>query len=460
LASANFINLVLNNSADADFYAFADQDDIWSPNKLASAIELLQKTGSDCYSSELLIWRHPLPLSSSIISQRWRIKKKLFGLFFAESAGCTYVMSRRAFLALKQRLLQIAEDSLLHHLFSHDLFTSAFLHSQGFKWYHDRGSMIYYRQHESNAWGADVMTIGSLQKRLRLLNSQHYHALLYLAWMDSPPGTIASQLWLRLCRLCLRDKIFLLRCALNSANLLSAKTAGLLFFIFFARKQKPTLSSHGSVFVMIGNKGFIVYPFIKRCFDSSFALLLLILFFPLLLCFYLLVGFRLGYPVLFRQQRPGYRSRPFWLLKFRTMTNACDASGTLLPDSQRLTPFGSWLRSTSIDELPALLNILRGEMSFIGPRPLLIQYLPLYSPEQARRHDVKPGFSGWAQINGRNAISWEEKFRLDVWYVDHQSFWLDLRIFLLTIWKVIRREGISAAGEATMAPFTGTAASE
>ena len=140
------------------------------------------------------------------------------------------------------------------------------------------------------------------------------------------------------------------------------------------------------------------------------------------------------------------------------MSNARDVRGFLLPDSERLTPLGNWLRSTSIDELPELINILRGEMSFIGPRPLLMQYLPLYSPEQARRHDVKPGFSGWAQINGRNAISWEDKFRLDVWYVDHQSFWLDFRIFLLTIWKVIRREGISAAGEATVTPFNGIAA--
>jgi len=137
------------------------------------------------------------------------------------------------------------------------------------------------------------------------------------------------------------------------------------------------------------------------------------------------------------------------------MSNDCDQVGLLLPDSQRLTPIGRWLRATSIDELPALINILRGEMSFIGPRPLLIQYLPLYSSQQLRRHDVKPGFSGLAQINGRNAISWEEKFCLDVWYVDQQSFWLDLRIFLLTIWKVIRREGISAAGEATMTPFAG-----
>jgi len=164
---------------------------------------------------------------------------------------------------------------------------------------------------------------------------------------------------------------------------------------------------------------------------------------------------KIGSPVLFIQVRPGLNSKPFRLLKFRTMTNHRDANDELLPDAQRLTLFGRWLRSSSIDELPGLLNILRGEMSFIGPRPLLMQYLPLYSAEQSRRHDVKPGFSGWAQINGRNSLSWEEKFRLDVWYVDHQNFWLDLRIFLITIWKVLRREGISAAGEATMTAFTG-----
>lgn len=186
---------------------------------------------------------------------------------------------------------------------------------------------------------------------------------------------------------------------------------------------------------------------------------LVVLAFPLFVVA-LLIRRKLGWPVLFRQQRPGYLGRPFWLLKFRTMTNARDTSGALLPDAQRLTTFGRWLRSTSIDELPGLLNILRGEMSFIGPRPLLMQYLPLYSAEQARRHDIKPGFSGWAQINGRNTLSWEEKFRLDVWYVDHQNFWLDLRIFLITILKVLRREGISAAGEATMAPFTGTTADQ
>ena len=202
------------------------------------------------------------------------------------------------------------------------------------------------------------------------------------------------------------------------------------------------------------------YLLVKGFLDRFAALFALLLLSPLLLLVSLLVRSRLGSPVLFRQQRPGYRGRTFCLLKFRTMTNARDASGAMLPDAQRLTPFGRWLRATSMDELPELFNILRGEMSFIGPRPLLMQYLPLYSHEQARRHDVKPGFSGWAQINGRNAISWEEKFRLDVWYVDHQSFRLDLRIFLLTIWTVIRREGISAAGEATMSPFTGTSASE
>ena len=202
------------------------------------------------------------------------------------------------------------------------------------------------------------------------------------------------------------------------------------------------------------------YCFYKHSVDSLAAFFALLLLSPLVFVVFLLVRVRLGAPVLFRQQRPGYLGRPFWLLKFRTMTNARDTSGALLSDAQRLTPLGRWLRSTSIDELPGLLNVLRGEMSFIGPRPLLMQYLPLYSAEQARRHDVKPGFSGWAQINGRNTLSWEEKFRLDVWYVRHQSFQLDLRIFLITILKVLRREGISAAGVATMAPFTGTTADQ
>ncbi|MCP9808474.1 sugar transferase [Cyanobium sp. HWJ4-Hawea] len=209
-----------------------------------------------------------------------------------------------------------------------------------------------------------------------------------------------------------------------------------------------------------GYLGQQTYALFKDLADWVAALVALLLLSPLLVVVVLLVRWQLDAPVLFRQQRPGYRGRPFELLKFRTMTSARDASGTLLPDAQRLTPLCRWLRSTSIDELPGLINILRGEMSFIGPRPLLMQYLPLYSSDQARRHDVKPGFSGWAQINGRNAISWEEKFRLDVWYVDHQDFWLDLRIFLITILKVIRREGISAAGEATMSPFTGSSASQ
>jgi len=194
----------------------------------------------------------------------------------------------------------------------------------------------------------------------------------------------------------------------------------------------------------------------KRFFDFSLSLLALLVLFPFLLLVALLIQCCLGSPILFRQQRLGYGEHPFQLLKFRTMTNWRDVSGALLPDVQRLTPLGRWLRSTSIDELPELLNILRGEMSFVGPRPLLIEYLPFYSSEQARRHDVKPGFSGLAQINGRNTISWEEKFRFDVWYLDHQSFWLDLRIFLITIWIVIRRKGINASGDLTMVPFTGS----
>jgi sugar transferase EpsL len=200
---------------------------------------------------------------------------------------------------------------------------------------------------------------------------------------------------------------------------------------------------------------FYSYLIIKSLADRIFALLALFILSPLLFVVSLMVRWWLGSPVLFRQQRPGYGARPFQLLKFRTMTNQRDTSGALLPDSQRLTPLGRWLRATSIDELPGLINILCGHMSFIGPRPLLMQYLPLYTAEQARRHDVKPGFSGWAQINGRNALSWEEKFRLDVWYVDHLCFLLDLRIFLITILKVLCREGISAEGEATMPLFCG-----
>ena len=177
---------------------------------------------------------------------------------------------------------------------------------------------------------------------------------------------------------------------------------------------------------------------------------------PVLAVLALLVRTRLGSPVLFRQARPGRDGRIFAMWKFRTMTDARDAVGVLRPDAERLTAFGRWLRATSLDELPELWNVIRGDMSLVGPRPLLVEYLPLYSPEQARRHEVRPGITGWAQINGRNALSWEEKFRLDVWYVDHCSFLLDLRILVRTVAKVFVREGIAAAGEATMPRFTGT----
>lgn len=194
----------------------------------------------------------------------------------------------------------------------------------------------------------------------------------------------------------------------------------------------------------------------KRIIDFIFASwVLLILGLPFF-ALALLIRCKLGKPVLFKQLRPGMRGRPFTMVKFRTMTDVTDASGVLLPDEARLTPFGKWLRSTSLDELPELLNVLRGDMSLVGPRPLLAEYLPLYSAEQARRHEVRPGITGWAQVNGRNAISWEEKFKLDVWYVDNQSLWLDIKILWLTVKKVLVREGISADGEATMPKFTGS----
>ena len=194
----------------------------------------------------------------------------------------------------------------------------------------------------------------------------------------------------------------------------------------------------------------------KRLFDLLVAASALLVLSPILLATALLVRVKLGSPVLFRQQRPGLHGQPFMMLKFRTMIDAVDRDGQPLPDAERLTPFGRWLRASSLDELPELINILRGDMSLVGPRPLLMRYLPLYSPEQARRHDVRPGLTGWAQINGRNALSWEEKFALDQWYVEHRSFLLDLRILWLTALKVVKREGISSAGEATMPPFTGS----
>lgn len=196
-------------------------------------------------------------------------------------------------------------------------------------------------------------------------------------------------------------------------------------------------------------------PLGKRLFDVIFAALSIIILSPILLILALLVRLVIGTPVLFWQDRPGYKGRPFRIVKFRTMSDTRDAHGALLPDLARLTPFGRWLRLLSLDELPELYNILRGEMSLIGPRPLLMEYLPLYSPEQFRRHDVPPGLTGWAQVNGRNAISWPEHFRLDIWYVDHRSFWLDLRILLLTVWKVLTREGINQPGEATRGLFQG-----
>jgi len=193
----------------------------------------------------------------------------------------------------------------------------------------------------------------------------------------------------------------------------------------------------------------------KRVLDILGAGTGLLLLSPVLLVVSLLILRQMGRPVFFRQIRPGLHGRPFGMVKFRTMRDALDAEGNPLPDSERLTRLGRFLRSSSLDELPELWNVLRGEMSLVGPRPLLMEYLPLYSPFQARRHEVRPGVTGWAQVNGRNAITWDEKFALDVWYVDNQSLWLDLRIIGLTIRKVLRREGISAAGEATMPKFTG-----
>lgn len=200
----------------------------------------------------------------------------------------------------------------------------------------------------------------------------------------------------------------------------------------------------------------LYHPYGKRLLDLTLTIPALILLAPLLLVVALLVRFKLGAPVLFRQQRPGWHGRPFTMFKFRTMTDARAADGTLLPDAERLTAFGRWLRSTSLDELPELFNVLRGEMSLVGPRPLLMHYLERYTPEQMRRHTVRPGMTGWAQVNGRNALAWEDKFALDVWYVDHLSLGLDVRILFMTIWKILRREGIAQAGQATMAEFQGT----
>lgn len=196
---------------------------------------------------------------------------------------------------------------------------------------------------------------------------------------------------------------------------------------------------------------------LKGILDRLFAVLLLAVAAVPLAIIAVLVRWRLGSPVFFRQQRPGLHGQPFEMVKFRTMTDARGPDGKLRPDAERLTPFGQRLRSSSLDELPALWNVLRGDMSLVGPRPLLMQYRDRYTPEQARRHEVRPGITGWAQINGRNAVSWEERFAMDVWYVDNQSFWLDLKILALTLAKVVRRDGISAADHVTMPEFMGTA---
>ncbi|WP_348655561.1 sugar transferase [uncultured Sulfitobacter sp.] len=193
----------------------------------------------------------------------------------------------------------------------------------------------------------------------------------------------------------------------------------------------------------------------KRLLDILGAGLGLVLLTPALIVVAILIRWQMGAPVLFRQNRPGLQGKPFQMIKFRTMRGSVDEQGNDLPDAKRLTRLGRFLRSSSLDELPELFNVLKGEMSLVGPRPLLMEYLPLYSPEQARRHEVRPGVTGWAQVNGRNAISWDEKFELDVWYVDNRNLWLDLKIIWLTIRKVLKRDGISAAGEATMPKFTG-----
>jgi len=195
---------------------------------------------------------------------------------------------------------------------------------------------------------------------------------------------------------------------------------------------------------------------LKRTFDLLVSLILLILLSPVLLVIAVLVRIKLGRPVLFSQERPGLHGRLFRLYKFRSMRDAHGTDGRLLPDDERLTKFGRFLRASSLDELPELFNVIKGEMSLVGPRPLLVAYLERYTPEQARRHEALPGITGWAQVNGRNALSWEAKFKLDVWYVDNRTFWLDLKILFLTIWKALKREGISAPGSATAPEFMGS----
>ncbi|NLW44484.1 MAG: sugar transferase [Syntrophomonadaceae bacterium] len=203
-----------------------------------------------------------------------------------------------------------------------------------------------------------------------------------------------------------------------------------------------------------------MYPILKRFMDIICSVLGLIFLSPLLFVLAIIIRLQMGNPVFFRQQRPGFKGKPFQIIKFRTMKEQRDKDGRMLPDEQRLTRLGKFLRSTSLDELPELFNVLKGDMSLVGPRPLLMQYLDRYTPEQARRHEMKPGITGWAQVNGRNAITWEEKFALDVWYVNNCSFWLDMKILAMTVVKVFKREGISAEGEATMPEFMGKSYNE
>lgn len=194
---------------------------------------------------------------------------------------------------------------------------------------------------------------------------------------------------------------------------------------------------------------------LKRLFDFVLTLLVGLIFLPVIIVLAIVISSVIGNPIVFKQLRPGLHSKPFCIYKFRTMNNHKNGKGELLPDAERLTAFGQWLRSTSLDELPSLWNVLKGEMSLVGPRPLLLEYLPLYNSEQTRRHQLKPGITGWAQVNGRNAISWEDKFKLDVWYIDNQSLYLDIKIILLTIKKVLCRDDINAKGDVTMPKFTG-----
>ncbi|WP_026104940.1 sugar transferase [Halalkalibacterium ligniniphilum] len=194
----------------------------------------------------------------------------------------------------------------------------------------------------------------------------------------------------------------------------------------------------------------------KRGFDIFLAITFLLLSAPLMLVIIILLKARLGSPIFFKQQRPGLHGKPFYVYKFRTMTDERDKHGRLLPDEKRITTLGSFLRRLSFDELPQLWNVVKGELSLVGPRPLLMEYMELYTPEQARRHEVRPGITGWAQVNGRNTITWEEKFELDVWYVDNRSFWLDIKILWRTVIKVFKSEGVNQQGQATMEPFKGT----